>query len=152
VLESVEAALAAEREIPRFDLVLRAVKHRVILRQVELSDEPMDRETRLEMLDALDRADRVMPAMATTAPLIRRFHMALGNLGSSLALLARDLALDPEFRRVVRQCERRVHALLADLDLVLEVLTDPGQMYPQGFFDPQFEPVLREIHSALETR
>jgi hypothetical protein len=35
---------------------------------------------------------------------------------------------------------------------VLEVLTGPGQVYPQGFFDPEFEPVLREIHSALEKR
>jgi hypothetical protein len=71
VLESVEAALAAEREVPRFDLVLRAVKHRVILRQVELSEEPTDRETRMRMVEAMNRADRVMPAMATTVPLIR---------------------------------------------------------------------------------
>lgn len=152
VLESVEAALAAEREVPRFDLVLRAVKHRVILRQVELSEEPTDRETRMRMVEAMNRADRVMPATATTVPLIRNFRMALESLRTSLALLARDLVLDPEFRRVVRQSERHVHALLADLELVLEVLTGPGQVYPQGFFDPEFEPVLREIHSALEKR
>jgi hypothetical protein len=150
VLESAEAALAAEREIPRFDLVLRAAKHRMILRQVELSNEPMDRETRLRMVEALDRADRVMPAMATTTPVIRKFRIALADLGKSLRVLAGDRSLQPEVRSRARQCERRVRSLLDDLDLVLEILSEAERVNPQGFFDPGFEPVLREIHGALK--
>lgn len=149
--ESLDRARTTLNEFPRLELILRATKEFIILRQVELSDEPLNWKTQENLEAARSRAEKVLPKIAQFTPMLRKIEDALFELRGTLHRVVQSENLRSESRREIGQCRTLIGTLLDDLRLAIQVLNSPDSVYPRysDFYDPDFEGALQAVESAL---
>jgi len=149
-LRSLEQARTKLEKFPRLDLFVKTTREFVILRQVELSDEPLDWKTRKDLADARSRAEAVLPEIAKFAPMIRQLEEAFFDLRGSLHHVASSIDLHPESRATIGLCRSEIRSLLDDLNLAHKVLTAPDSVFPNSeYYDPDFTGTLLKVETAL---
>jgi hypothetical protein len=151
--ESFERARATLDEFPRLDLILRATRQFIILRQVELSEELLTWKTQEDLEAARSRAEEVLPKIAQFTPMLRRIEDALFDLRGALYRALQSEDLHSESRAELGQCRSLIGTLIDDLLLAIQVLNSPDSVYPQDsdYYDPDFVGVLQVVQTALES-
>ncbi|QTN32518.1 hypothetical protein HZ994_09315 [Akkermansiaceae bacterium] len=149
--QSLMRARVAIEEFPRLDLIIRATREFVILRQVELSDEPMDWKTQEDLAGARARAAEVLPMIAQFSPMLSRIEEALLDLRGALHRTIQEEDLSSESRAALGECRSLIGGLLDDLRLAYQVLNTPESVYPHDsdYYDPDFVGALEFVEGAL---
>ena len=147
-LRQAEATLAS---IPRKDLVFRATRDFIILRQVELSSEALDRVSREQLQDARQRAHETLPKIRPVVPLLRQLQEDLLDLCGAFYRGVNYGNLPATVSNLVGNQRSKLQRLVDELETSISVLEHPSEFTPtnDAYFSPDFDASLTDIRELL---
>lgn len=138
-------------KFPWLQVVTATTRDYLILREVELSDEPMDRKTREDLAEAKLRAEDARYIISKFSPMLERLERELLDLRGALYWVIQSDDLSPEISADLVKCRSRIYELLEDLRLAQKVISNPDSVEPRNskYYAPDFHVTLDALDAAL---
>lgn len=152
---AVQASLARVRmnleQSPWLEMIFSTTRDYLILRQVELSQEPMDRKTQKDLTDAKTRAANARHVISKFYPVLDRLERDLLDLQGALYWFMQSKDMSQELSAALGQCRSLIYELLEGLRLAKQVIAEPDSVVPRNskYYAPDFHGTLTMVDEVL---
>lgn len=147
------AVIATFDEILEWDMVERGIRHLIILRQIELYDQPVGKMTHYEWSCAKQRSAKFMPLLASWLTVLWKYDDSLQRLSGSLNKVIHSGDLSPLECQLLSECRTIIKEMRLDLDLACKVLENHQSFVPTRTenYDPDFAADWLRLETLLVT-
>jgi hypothetical protein len=122
----------------------------LLMRRIEIAVPDPDWATRQEIESARERGARIFPAVSSAAPQLRKLNETLLGLSGALYKASHSASGSTHLQNKIVEQRKRVRDLIRDVELAIQVLSEPESAYSEEFYEPKFQGSFAELSKEID--